>query len=339
MADRSIRWALFGIVALLALIAVQFHVKHSRLAASDEARTRLSGIEQSTIELFERVSPSVVQVSTITGADDPSKSNINIGSAFVWDALGNIVTNEHVVRGATTIWVWLASGQSVDAEVVGVAPNYDLAVIRFKQPHPLPPPIPIGTSKDLKVGQFAYAIGSPFGLDQSLTTGVIGALNRQLPTDKGQDIRDIIQTDAAIYPGNSGGPLLDSAGRLIGVNTISYALTRSHAALGFAIPVDLVKRIVPELIRAGRIPTAGIGIIAGDDKTAGGPQTGTTSVPSGIAPELVFSEADLARAKLIRDLMQDMGVNEVLADMLQSVREQSAQPDAGSSMGQDQNRQ
>ena len=171
-----------------------------------------------------------------------------MGSGLVWDGSGHVVTNEHVVRNASTIVAWLVSGESVDAEIAGLAPNYDLAVIRLKNPSRLPPPIPIGSAENLQVGQFAYAIGSPFGLDQSLTTGVISALRRQLPTESGEVIPQIIQTDAAIYPGNSGGPLLDSSGRLIGVNTIGYRLPDSHGALGFAIPVELVKRVVPELI-------------------------------------------------------------------------------------------
>lgn len=208
---------------------------------------RPATLEQSIVELFERVSPSVVQVSTIAGANS-SSSRINIGSGFVWDRAGNMVTNEHVIQDASVIWVGLASGEMLDAEVLGAAPNYDLAVIRLKQPHPLPPPLSIGTSGDLKVGQFAFAIGSPFGLDQSFTMGVISALNRRLPTNEGAEIGNIIQTDAAIHPGNSGGPLLDSAGRLIGVITVSYEITRSTKTAGFAIPVDLVSRIIPELI-------------------------------------------------------------------------------------------
>jgi 2-alkenal reductase len=276
MADRSIRVVLLGILLSLAIISAQLHLNHSLFAAADpsflEPRTRLVDIEQLIVELFEKASPSVVQVSTISGADEPSNSSIKIGSGFVWDTSGNVVTNEHVVHGATTIWIWFASGESVEAEVVGMAPNYDLAVIRFKQAHTVPAPILIGASNDLKVGQFAYAIGSPFGLDQSLTMGVISALNRKLPTNKGHEISNIIQTDAAIHPGNSGGPLLNSAGRLIGVNTIAYAVTGSNAALGFAIPVDLVNRIVPELINVGRVPTAGIGIVPGDDKAAIGPR-------------------------------------------------------------------
>jgi 2-alkenal reductase len=216
----------------------------------NESRGSLDDIERRVVELYERASPSVVQV-TAFGASK-TKDPIKTGSGFIWDSAGNIVTNGHVVRGATSIFVWLASGDVVEAEVVGADHDYDLAVIHLKEARPLPPPIPIGTSKNLKVGQFAYAIGSPFGLDQTLTAGTIGALNRKLPINKDREIANIIQTDAAIYPGNSGGPLLDSRGRLIGVNSISYSVKETHGALGFAIPVDLVNLVVPEIIRGGR---------------------------------------------------------------------------------------
>jgi 2-alkenal reductase len=272
MAEASMRLTISAVLASLALVAVEPGLTGASLATSapraKEPGVSLAEMERSVVDLFERASVSVVQIAAFAGADNAATVASKIGSGFVWDAAGNIVTNEHVVRGASTIVVWLASGERAEAEVVGAAPNHDLAVIRLKETRVLPPPIPIGNSKDLKVGQFAYAIGSPFGLDQSLTTGVISALKRQLPTDGGGAIAQVIQTDAAIYPGNSGGPLLDSAGRLIGVNTISYALTGSHAALGFAIPVELAKRIVPELINNGRVSTPGIGIVAADETTA-----------------------------------------------------------------------
>jgi 2-alkenal reductase len=237
-------------------------------ASSPQTRNVLAEVEHATIALFERVSPSVVGVTVIIGADDPSKFTINTGSGFIWDSAGNIVTNAHVVRGAGTITLWLASGDQFDAEVVGVAPNFDLAVIRPKEKRALPPAIPVASSAALKVGQSAFAIGSPWGLDQSLTAGVISGLRRELPTTRGHEVTNMIQTDAAIYPGNSGGPLLDSSGRLIGVITISYRLDAPNTALGFAIPSDTVSRVVPELISKGRIATAGIGIVPADDATA-----------------------------------------------------------------------
>jgi 2-alkenal reductase len=229
----------------------------------------LTETERPTIALFERVSPSVVGVTVIIGADDPAKFRIDIGSGFIWDG-GNIVTNEHVVHDAGTITIWLASGEQFEAEVAGVAPNFDLAVLRAKEKRPLPPPVDVTSSANLKVGQSAYAIGSPWGLDHSMTAGIVSGLRRELPTTRGHEVTNMIQTDAAVYPGNSGGPLLDSAGRLIGVVTISYHLDAPNTALGFAIPSDTVSRVVPELIAKGRIPTAGIGIVPVDDPTRAG---------------------------------------------------------------------
>ena len=181
---------------------------------------------------------------------------------------GHVVTNNHVVQGSQSVRIRLSSGDVVPADVVGTAPNYDLAVLRLGRTRQPPPAIPIGTSADLKVGQATFAIGNPFGLDQTLTTGVISALQRRLPTSEGREIADVIQTDAAINPGNSGGPLLDSAGRLIGVNTAIFSPSGAFAGIGFAIPVDVVNRVVPELIRNGRMPTPGIGIIAGQEAAA-----------------------------------------------------------------------
>jgi 2-alkenal reductase len=164
--------------------------------------------------------------------------------------------------------VRLASGEVIEATVVGLAPHYDLAVIRLGSVGGLPRPIAVGSSADLKVGQAAFAIGNPFGLDHSLTSGIISSLKRRLPTTAGREIGNVIQTDAAINPGNSGGPLLDSAGRLIGVNTAIFSPSGSNAGIGFAIPVDVVNRIVPELIRNGRVPAPGIGIVAGSEAFA-----------------------------------------------------------------------
>lgn len=275
---HATRLLLAAMLVLLTVVAVQRHAAEPLLATSTpragEPSDILNEIERALVGIFERVSPSVVRISTIAKGGEASEAGIKIGSGFIWDSAGNIVTNEHVVRDATIIWVFLASGQGVEAEVIGVAPNYELAVLRLKQAHALPSPIPMGTSKDLRVGHFVSAIGSPFGLDQSFTLGVVSALKRQLPTSPGREVANIIQTTAAIYPGNSGGPLLDSAGRLIGVNTLSYAVTGSRAPLGFAIPVDLVSRIVPELISNGRVPTAGIGIVPKDDGAPGSQVSG-----------------------------------------------------------------
>jgi S1-C subfamily serine protease len=233
-----------------------------------EPGSSLAGIERTTVELFERVAPSVVEITTVTKASDGSSSRIDVGSGFFWDAAGNIVTNEHVIRDSQSIEVWFRSGEHLEAEIVGLAPNYDIAVIRPKGLAQVPRPIPVATSSNLKIGQWIFAIGSPFGLDQSLTTGVISAMKRQMPTRRGRSIANIIQTDAAIYPGSSGGPLLNSAGQVIGVNTVAYAVAGTGNALGFAIPIDVVKTIVPDLVSKGRIPTPGIGIVPAGESQA-----------------------------------------------------------------------
>ena len=190
------------------------------------------------------------------------------GTGFIWDHQGHVVTNDHVVQGAKTVALRFASGEVAEAEVIGVAPNYDLAVLRIRNARQPPPPFALGSSADLKVGQAAFAIGNPFGLDQSMTSGIISALKRRLPTSSGREIANVIQTDAAINPGNSGGPLLDSAGRLIGVTTAIISPSGTNAGIGFAVPVDIVNRVVPELIRTGRVPTPGIGIVAANEALA-----------------------------------------------------------------------
>lgn len=234
-------------------------------------RGPLSDAERVNIEVFERVSPSVVQVAAQIAANpltEESEGGAATGTGFVWDGDGHVVTNNHVVQNATMVAVRLASGEAARADVVGTAPNYDLAVLRIKNSRDLPSPLAIGSSGDLKVGQFAFAIGNPFGLDQSMSSGIISALKRRLPTSSGREISNVIQTDAAINPGNSGGPLLDSAGRLIGVTTAILSPSGSNAGIGFAIPVDIVNRVVPELIRDGRVATPGIGIVAASEAVA-----------------------------------------------------------------------
>ena len=186
----------------------------------------------------------------------------------MWDAAGHVVTNDHVVANAREVAVRLGSGEVLQAQVIGAAPNYDLAVLRISGARSLPPPVAVGTSADLKVGQAVFAIGNPFGLDQSLSTGVISALKRRLPARNGREIANMIQTDAAINPGNSGGPLLDSAGRVIGVNTAIISPSGSNAGIGFAVPVDTVNRVVPLLIKDRRMPTPGIGIVAANEAAA-----------------------------------------------------------------------
>jgi S1-C subfamily serine protease len=187
------------------------------------------------------------------------------GSGFIWDEQGHVVTNLHVVQGATEAQVSLADRRSYPATLVGASPEHDLAVLRIEVPDGMPPPLPIGTSGDLRVGQSVLAIGNPFGLDHTLTTGVVSALDRSIDNEVGGDIEHLIQTDAAINPGNSGGPLIDSAGRLIGINTAIYSPSGAYAGIGFAVPVDTINRVVPRLIAFGRYVRPTIGISADDE--------------------------------------------------------------------------
>src|SRR5687767_290432 len=235
------------------------------------ARGDLAADEKSTIELFERSKGSVVFITTTQLVRDFWSRNMfsiprGAGSGFVWDNQGHVITNNHVVQGAAEAKVRLNDGRDYSARLVGASPAHDIAVLRIRVPERQPAALPIGTSGDLKVGQKVYAIGNPFGLDWSLTTGVVSALNRTLPSqDGGAVIQDLIQTDAAINPGNSGGPLLDSAGRLIGVNTAIFRPSGAYAGVGFAVPVDTVNRVVPQLISQGRYirPVLGISVDAG----------------------------------------------------------------------------
>jgi S1-C subfamily serine protease len=228
-------------------------------------RGPLLATEQATIDLFERSRASVAYISTQARVVDAWTRNVfnvprGTGSGFVWDGEGHIVTNRHVVAGASSAHVRLSDGRDVEASLVGVSPAHDLAVLKVNLPK-LPAPVPIGTSHDLHVGQSTFAIGNPFGLDWTLTTGIISALDRALPAEEGRSyIEHLIQTDAAINPGNSGGPLLDSAGRLIGVNTAIFSPSGASAGVGFAIPVDTVNRVVPQIIAAGRYVRPGLGI-------------------------------------------------------------------------------
>jgi 2-alkenal reductase len=179
-----------------------------------------------------------------------------------------VITNYHVINGTNQIGVRMTSGEFVAAHLVGVAPNYDLAVLQVDGVHSSLRPIAVGRSADLQVGQEAFAIGNPYGLEQTLTSGIISALHRRLPTATSHEISGVIQTDAPINPGNSGGPLLDSAGRLIGVNSAIISGSGASAGIGFAIPVDVVNRIAGQLIRDGRVPVPGIGIVTASEGEA-----------------------------------------------------------------------
>jgi len=234
------------------------------------ARGELAADEKSTIELFEQSRASVVFISTRQRVQDYWTRNVfsvpaGTGSGFIWDDAGHVVTNFHVIQGASEATVRLDDGRDYRAGLVGASPSHDIAVLRIGVGFQRPPPVPLGTSTDLRVGQKVFAIGNPFGLDWTLTTGIISALDRSLPSENGPTIDHLIQTDAAINPGNSGGPLLDSAGRLIGITTAIFSPSGASAGIGFAVPVDTVNRVVPQIIRDGRYirPTLGVALDEG----------------------------------------------------------------------------
>ncbi len=221
--------------------------------------------ETKRIAVFEQVAPSVVFIKNSSLQWDIFSLDVyeipsGAGSGFVWDTQGHIITNFHVVYNADRIEVVFANRKSYDAKVVGVSPDHDIAVLKISAPPGELSPIEVGTSRDLKIGQKTMVIGNPFGLDHSLSTGVVSALGRSIHSMSGRKINNMIQTDAAINPGNSGGPLLNSSGRLIGVTAAIYSPSGAYAGVGFAIPVDTVKRIVPQLISDGRVKRLGIGV-------------------------------------------------------------------------------
>jgi S1-C subfamily serine protease len=230
-----------------------------------QARGDLAADEKATIELFERARGSVVYITTKSQVRDFWTRNVftvprGTGSGFIWDDAGHVITNYHVIENASEATVKLADGRDYKAALVGASPAHDIAVLRIGVGFKRPPPVPLGTSGDLKVGQKVFAIGNPFGLDWTLTTGIVSALDRSLGGDNGVTIEHLIQSDAAINPGNSGGPLLDSAGRLIGINTAIYSPSGASAGIGFSVPVDTVNKVVPELIRHGKYIRPALGI-------------------------------------------------------------------------------
>ena len=236
-------------------------------------RGDLADDEKSTIEIFRKASPSVVHITTLSHRRDRLSLNVfeipeGTGTGFIYDAAGHIVTNYHVIRSAQAAKVTLADHSTWNARLVGYEPNKDLAVLRIDAPVERLRPIDIGASSDLQVGQKVFAIGCPFGLDQTLTTGVISGVGREIQSVGGRPIEGAIQTDAAINPGNSGGPLLDSAGRLIGVNTQIVSPSGAYSGVGFAVPVDIVNQVVPELIEHGRIQRAILGLRVFEDSLA-----------------------------------------------------------------------
>ncbi len=238
-------------------------------------RGKLAPLEKTTIAIFRRNTPSVVHITTLVeAATDEFGFNAKqvpegTGSGFVWDKKGRIVTNFHVIRDADVAQVVLADHTTWKARLVGVSREGDLAVLAISAPEDRLYPIQIGTLHDLQVGQSVFAIGNPFGLDHTLTTGIVSALGREIDNESGRPIKGMIQIDAPINPGNSGGPLLDSSGRLIGVNSAIVSPSGAFAGIGFAIPIDKVNRVVTELIQHGKIIRPSLGIEPAPDQWAG----------------------------------------------------------------------
>jgi S1-C subfamily serine protease len=300
-----------------------------------EARGSLAEDEQNNISVFKAVSPSVVHITTVELARNFLSLDVmqiprGTGSGFIWDDRGNVVTNFHVIQGAGAARVTLSDQSNYKASLVGAFPDRDLAVLRIDAPKEKLRAIVVGGSGELQVGQKVYAIGNPFGLDQTLTTGIISALNREIESVTRRPIRGMIQTDAAINPGNSGGPLLDSAGRLIGVNTAIYSPTGAYAGIGFAIPVDEVNRVVPRLIKDGKFVRPALGIQPAPEafQRALGLQKGVVIV--GVLPDSPAHKAGIrpfmraADGSLVRgDVIVALGSKEVSTlDDLQTELEQ-----------------
>lgn len=306
-----------------------------------QARGDLAQDERNNIEVFKRVSPSVVHITTLQAARGLFSRDLEAipsgtGTGFVWDDQGHVVTNFHVVQSGDAAQVTLSDQSVWKARLVGAFPDRDLAVLRIDAPRERIRPILIGNSSDLQVGQRVYAIGNPFGLDQTLTTGIVSALDREIQSVTQRSIRGVIQTDAAINPGNSGGPLLDSAGRLIGVNTAIYSPSGASAGIGFAIPVDEVNRIVPRLIRDGRFIRPTLGIQAGPRQLAGalglpegivivGVANGSPAAKAGLRPFRRAPDGSLVRGDLLLGIDEQKTTN---FDDLLSILEQRQAGDA-----------
>jgi S1-C subfamily serine protease len=237
------------------------------------ARGDLAEDEKNTIAVFNEVSPSVVYITSIEERRSFFSLNVyeipqGTGSGFVWDREGRIVTNYHVIGDASRIEVTLGDGEVYKGILVGASRDNDIAVLQITAPAEKLKPIPLGDSQSLQVGQKVFAIGNPFGLDHTITSGIVSALGREITAITGRAIQGVIQTDAAINPGNSGGPLLDSAGRLIGVNTAIYSPSGASAGIGFAVPVDVVNKVVPEVIRHGKVVRPGIAVTFASERIA-----------------------------------------------------------------------
>jgi len=281
------------------------------------ARGNLAEDEKSTIELYNQSRQGVVNITTL--ANRKTGINLNIqqmpegtGSGFVWDDAGHIVTNFHVIQNAGAAQITFADQSVFQARLVGYFADKDLAVLKVDVPKGMLKPLLLGRSDNLQVGQKVYAIGNPFGLDQTLTTGIISALGREIDSVTKRPIKNVIQSDAAINPGNSGGPLLDSAGLLIGVNTAIFSTSGVSAGISFAIPVDEVNRVVPELIKHGKITKPGLGVTLAPDNMS------RQWVPEGVVVLDVLPEGAAAKAGIRGSSRQKTG-KILLGDVIKSV--------------------
>ena len=319
--SRSVLSAL----ALLLVVAIGFILHETAGAASSKLEERavtprgpLLAEEQNNIKVFRNVSPSVVHITSLGLATnlftmDVTQVPQGTGTGFVWDERGHVVTNFHVIQDADGARVTLADQTTWKADLVGVFPDRDLAVLRIRAPKEKLKPIPLGESRNLQVGQKVYAIGNPFGFDQTLTTGVVSALNREIQSATERPIHGVIQTDAAINPGNSGGPLLDSDGRLIGVNAAIFSPSGAYAGIGFAIPVDVVRRVVPRLIRDGKFKRSTMGVHGASDDVRQ-----ALGLPAGVVIVGVERHSPAARAGL-KPFYRDADGNIVRGDELVAI--------------------
>ena len=275
----------------------------------------LGSAEKARIALFERTWRSVVHITTLAVRSDPFRLNVlevpsGTGSGFIWDQLGHIVTNFHVIKGASQARITFADQRTLPARLVGHSQRNDLAVLRVTGMPPNLQPLPLGTSRDLVVGQDVIAIGSPFGFDYTLSTGVISGLGREIEGAGGLPILGAIQTDAAINPGNSGGPLMDTAGRLVGVNTMILSPSGASAGVGFAVPADTIARVVPELIAYGQEVRPVIGVDLADDA-----MTARLGLPGALV-RAVSAGSPAAQVGLEPTRIQPMTGEVVLGDLI-----------------------
>jgi S1-C subfamily serine protease len=302
---RRLRGPLLG--GLLGAAAVLCVVRNPLETASTNALqeplpTWITPEEQQLVSIFERTSRGVVFISNSAVRRDFFSMNLfevpqGNGSGFVWDQNGHVVTNYHVISGADRISVTLLDQSVFRAKVVGIAPDKDLALLKIEAPPDKLHPVPLGRAEALRVGMIALAIGNPFGLDHSMSRGIISALGREIRSLTGRTITDVIQTDAAINPGNSGGPLLNSQGELIGVNTQIVSTSGTSSGVGFAVPVDTVRRVVEQLLRYGRVIQPGLGIDTFPDSIAL-QVSRRFNLPRGVLIRNVFSDSAAARSGL-----------------------------------------